>query len=380
MSDKYNIAFIKIYEYVHAKPTLVYIAVGSATNTLYNDNNTLTINPDHNQQYPVFLQDFKKCHPEIPVIIVLIDERLHTDPFIVKSRYIKDNSQENNTNIDFNDNSAPLDDGWILASEIEKMKIYENVNKNITVFAIKDNVDYKYCDYICSNNEDITDFNISIATAVSDAGGCFVFNDYSGRDFSRYVEYMNREYHHCLNRVLLGIGCSYNECMPALTEPSCLVQLASNDGTIKVFNPQRYIQDPGLYNEDLPSEFSVNIIKYQLRRHIYCKVDSVYNNLFPVYRNIILTSENDKIYNLNVQKYFNNAKKLYGDFDFTHEGVINMIKIQFTIILRYIGCESKCDDIMSLLKNKNIYDGIQRMKDAVILVIDNFIKNIWDKN
>jgi hypothetical protein len=382
MSNKYNIAFIKIYEYMQLHPTLIYIAVGSATNVLCNDNGILKINPGHDQQYPIFLQEFKKHNLDVPVIIVLIDERLHTDPFIVKSRYIKDISgqYENKTDICFNDNSALLDKGWKLKSEIDTMKVYENKYTNIIVFAIKDNVDYKYCSYVSANNEDITNFNSDIATAAINSGGCFVFNDYSGRDFSKYVEYMNNEYYYYLDRVVFGLGFGdYNGCFPELVEPHYIVQFAYTGNKIKTFNPYRYILDStlSLYNEKLPTEFSINIARSQLGRCIHHMTNSAYDTLFPVYRNIILINKCETVYNEHIHIYFNKAQEIYGNFDFTIDSITHLIKIQLTEILKYVGSESKCDDLMNLLMNKNMYDGIQQIKDTMRLIIDDFVKKRW---
>ena len=380
MNDEYNIAFIKIYEHIQLCPTLIYIAVGSATNVLYNDDGLLKLLPEHDQQYPIFLQEFKKSHLDIPVVIILIDNRLHIDPFIVKSRYIKNTlcPDKDATDICFNDNSAPLDEGWELKSEIGKMKIYENKYTNIIVFAIKDNVDYKYCDDVCENNTDITDFNSNIATAVIDSGGCFVFNDFSGRDFSKYVEYMNQSYSHYLDRAVFGLGFGdYSGCFPELDKPCFIVQFACVDNKIRIFNPYCYIMDQELYKEELPAEFCVNIIRHQLGTCIHHIANNMYSTLFPVYRNIVLINTSSDTYNNHIQKYFNRAKYIYGDFDFTIDSAMYMIRTQLIKILQYVMSESRCDEIMILLNNDDMYTAIQTIQKKMYIIIEDFVKSRW---
>jgi hypothetical protein len=378
MNNVYDSAFIKICEKIFEHPTLVYVAVGSAAHILTNDEGILKIQPEHDQQYPKFLQDFKDKYINVPIVIVLIDKMLRTDPFIVKSRYIKNTTASNVDVIQFNDNSAPLDMGWELEVEVDTMKIYENINMKITVCAIKDNVDYGYFNYHNSDNVDITKFNDSLATVSIENNGCFIFNDYTGRDFSKYVDYMNKKYNKYLDRAIFGLGFDdYYTCYPELLKDHCMVQLSYTENKINVFNPHRYMLNVHLYGEKLPNGFCVNIIKEQLKRCIRYRIFELDSNMFVLYRFIMSNTKEDLQENQYIQKCYESAKNMYGEFEFNKSGIMSKITIELTDILLYVNSCDKYSILIELLRNDNIYTGIQNFNTMLMSILSDFVEKLW---
>lgn len=382
MNRVYDIALIKICEKIFGHPTLIYVAVGSAAHMVTNDNGILKIQPEYDQQYPKFLRDFRDKYVNVPIVIVLIDKMLRKDPFIVKSRYIEDTtsvSSETDANIiKFNNNSAPLDMGWDLDVEIDTMKIYENTDMKITVCAIRDNVDYGYFDYHIDDNVDITRFNDSLTTVSIENNGCFIFNDYSGRNFSKYVDCMNKKYSQHLDRAVFGLGFDdYYTCYPELLKNHCMVQLSYTGNKINVFNPYRYMFNIDLYNEKLPGEFCVNIIREQLKRCITYRTIELNDNMFVLYRCIMSNKEEELQQDEYMQKCYECAQNMYGEFEFNKSGIMSKITIELSEILLYVnGCD-RYSDLIELLQNDNIYTGIHNFNTLLRSIISDFVEKLW---
>lgn len=84
-----------IYDKVSTGPTIIYFGVGSefdpkepnSINTENNNQNQIKISPwepSKNQQFPLFLQNFKYRNPDVNILIILIDMVMSERPFVVR--------------------------------------------------------------------------------------------------------------------------------------------------------------------------------------------------------------------------------------------------------------------------------------------------------
>jgi hypothetical protein len=214
------------------RPHVVYFALGSATHDLnIGDDGLLKLEPKLNQQYPIFLQTLKEIYPDIPIIIVLIDKFLRSDPFMVKT---------------IASNDATVDSDWRVTYEtkigdINYYRSYSNPKNRIIVHSIWDYVRFYGDDRISCDEFDITDMIISIMEYIISSRSVMVFNNYAGINMYELNRYFTTRYSGYLNRFMIGLGGDHSaSCRPDLSDPLYQIQFYYSSDGITLFNPDAY--------------------------------------------------------------------------------------------------------------------------------------------
>lgn len=167
---KYLIKYIESNE-----PKIIYFGIGSE---FYNSNNKVNVwKLNENQQFPLFLHDFKVEHMDVQIIIILIDINMSYKPYLI--------TEPNR----FYSNSWTQDEQYL--------NIFKSKHK-IDVISIKEEVywdDYEKVNITELNN--FTRLIIYLSEVISKSDNCLLFyHEFTGKNVHKFE---NMIYNFCYN-------------------------------------------------------------------------------------------------------------------------------------------------------------------------------------
>lgn len=356
-----------VYDIISREPSLVYVSIGSAVHAAEPTGGILRLDEGMNHQYPPFIQRIKHRYPELPVVCVLIDYDLKEDPFMVKSGYVRGDTDK--------DNIAGLDEGWRLVhrDHNNRLKLYsDKFTKNYCV-AIYDEV--KYCDLFEERDntlQDITDFLNMLAEMSVGSDGVMVFHDFTGKDFRYYSEFMYDRYRDDMNRLMIGLGCGeMNGCYPDLTAVMYMVDIDYDDDKLTLMNPAQLAMKDMIKNVLMSNDYS-ETFREQMRCYVHSKIDTFISVMLTVYRRASLIRQGKLEYEEHFMKDVNRAVGIYGKFEFTLDSVMDKTIDVLQSILRSIGREDRLYDLVGILEycdEKDVYEAIDRVRKIMYCIV-----------
>lgn len=291
------------------KNVTIYVAIGSSAEpALIHDinNNTWSIPPEREQQFPPFLRTLKQSFPFDPLHIILVDPNLENPPFIICN------------------SNRIIGDDWNF-TVVDNIPTYHNDITNITVYCVSNNVEYFSKNCI---NDNIYDFFENLNELAIKNNWLVIVQDYCGNNIDHLNSYFGENLDNHKNHIVYGIGVGFDGgCFINLTLPLCNFVFEHDGDGIKVFNPYYYNDATILVNivESLKFEGdSYEIVKNQsylfidkhrkfihaklltLLRHIYIlKSDYTDHNIsIDSTDNIVIDNYISKKYNIHIVKMF----------------------------------------------------------------------------
>jgi hypothetical protein len=256
---------------------IIYISIGSAHHMARVINGELTIEIQYDQQYPMFLRNIRKKHPDHNIYIVLVDPMLEIPNYTV-TRKIKDGV------------TNPLDDMW---DKDERYKnIYHHLTDNVHILEFKNMIKYGNADYGWAG-ENIIDINdqISGLINIAMANKWFVIvMEYTGRNLnglaSHYDKIIDKEKDH----IFFGL--------PTRIEGGCYINLEDTvnnyvtnlkKGYLTAFTPFNYtdaeIFDIHRIHKEL-EDIESKIITDQIKITFTTVVQTYKTNVLALYRRL----------------------------------------------------------------------------------------------
>ena len=310
------------------KMASLYISIGSAAHMTKIENEKHILEPQYDQQYPVFLRELKNKLPESPLYIYIIDPMLEDIPFIVQNKFI-DKSDK------FIDKSDKLEEGWE-ENKFGELNYYYNIEMNIHVFTMKQYVIYPYD--INYNLEgctvvDISEFFNKLNILSISNRWLSIIHDFSGKNIGKTAYLYDYELEGHLDHIIYGLGCRTDEgsCYIDLTSPECqfVYNINKDDEFITVFNPYYYKNTSELlsrygeliYLYETESE-KITIIKSQINEYIKMKKKIILDDIMVMLRRIgCLEAEKD--FDVNMIENISIFLKIK-----TNINILEMIKIK----------------------------------------------------
>jgi len=222
------------------KNSITYIAIGCARHSQWNDID--------DQQFPIFIKNFKKYDDTLRVNLILIDPSIDDDEHMTKNKFIEMVGYHTDINHDVS-------------------LCYRNVidcKNNIHIYYFNKYVSYipELMDYINQESIDITNILQSLNKKCVCDEGVLIVHDFSGMDIYVLDKYFS-EYTEChSDRILYNItnGVSGNSCYVDLNDPINYVVFEQNNDTIMIDNI---------------SKMNIKFINFILNDHTSKKYDDI---------------------------------------------------------------------------------------------------------
>ncbi len=305
---------------ISRSPTIVYFGVGSEFNpgsefNLESESNLSEVNntsnqqnvtpwtPAKNQQFPLFLQNFKFKNPDVELLIVLIDPVISKIPFVV---------QETSS--------------WYSGTFVKKSgvsNLFESDEFKITVCTIK-----KHVGFGKENVNEYSVFNMltDCANLVIENDGLMFYHDFSGNNpsiaskaVSKYFQHLPKELYN--SKICIDFSHGHEgDCFPSLDQPYLYPIISkeeyliyTNPQNIKPydkirifnkFNQSQKISDtseiPVILDTQNISEFKINLFEepdidlllyIQVKNLNKLEIESLKNSVFPILRQLKDTEE-----------------------------------------------------------------------------------------
>ncbi len=331
-----NLLLNKLSKY----PTIVYFGVGSEfnpgstdSNNSSNQKNITPWTPAKNQQFPLFLQNFKYKNPEIQLLIVLIDPAISEIPYIVQETSSWYSGTFNNVSSYSN--------------------LFESYEFKITVCTIKT--------YVGFGKENLNEYSVlnmltDSANLIFENDALMFYHDFSGNNpsiaskaVSKYFEHLPKELYNSKICIDLSHG-HEGDCFPSLDQPYLYPIISKEDyliytspfnvrphEKIRIFSKFMQLknqEDISNYTENISniSEFKINLfdepdtdllLYIQLKNLNKLEIESIKNSVFPILRQMIDIEE--KLPDL--KWALNNLEKLKLDHEDLNDKYLSIIEL-----------------------------------------------------
>lgn len=347
---------INSIEYSHAT---IYVAIGSAAHmSKVDEQGNWFIEPQHEQQFPIFLSSLKKLCPHEPIHIILIDPMLENPPFVVCN------------------GKKEIADGW---RKIENETVCEFYNDatNVHVYPIRSYISYLGS---CADESasDVMQFFSKLNGIAISRNWLVMVHDYSGFSAGMLGDFFDSVLvGHC-DHIIYGIDCRSSEggCYIDLTKPSCDFVYDISRSGITVFNP---------YNFASPVE---------LMSKLYT-IKSIANVDDETKKNYAIASEQVKCFIATKRRFITTdvmtavrqIKKIIEGHDIDHDMIMYSSKNignKYSIDIKKFLDEKKYDDllvlIINILKHELIHHIYPLYLEKTIDIVDETLKNMIECN
>jgi hypothetical protein len=211
--EKYLIKNIESNE-----PKIIYFGIGSE---FYNSNNKTNFwKSNENQQFPLFLHDFKEEHMDVQIIIILIDINMSCTPYLI--------TEPNK----FYSNS------WI--QDEEYLNIFRSKYK-IDVISIKDEINWDEFEKV--NITELYNFTrliIYLSEIISKSDNCLLFyHEFTGKNVHKFENMINNFcYNFNFEKICIDItrGSDFS-CYFDLSKPESYPIITYFENKLKYINP-----------------------------------------------------------------------------------------------------------------------------------------------
>jgi hypothetical protein len=254
--DPHSLFDVLFENYVFTQPCIVYMGIGTHCNSPPWDFKS-------NQQFPIFLHDWKINNSDIPIKIILFDEMTVGDPYIVT------------------DTSAFYSDTFI------RDERYSNVYRSylgIEVYSFAMNVKWRNDKFNMDGKFDMTDLVIDIVSKVSKSNCLFFFHEFTGRNPSNLESFVKESVDYDETKICIDISRGRDlSCFVDFSEPENfpLINLSSD----KI----------SWLNSKMISSHERELLLGKFKNKTLTLSDSPYNNIelfeFCLYRQIKNTEE-----------------------------------------------------------------------------------------
>ena len=206
------------------KRVTIYVAIASAAHMARKNPITSlwSIEPQYEQQFPIFISSLKEYCPIDPVHIFLIDPALEDPPFVVC------------------DVNREVNKCWIKC-EMFGTTMYVDEITNVHVYPMKFPVTYPGDKFNAENSADITYFLHTLNMTAIKNDWLVIIQDYSGRNISVVGDYFESELQGHHDHIIYGIAAgSDGGCYIDLTSPACNFVYQVMENYIKVVTIKCY--------------------------------------------------------------------------------------------------------------------------------------------
>ena len=249
--EKYLIKYIESNE-----PKIIYFGIGSE---FYNSNNKINFwKSNENQQFPLFLHDFKEKHMDIQIIIILIDINMSFTPYLI--------TEPNK----FYSNSWTKDE--------EYLNIFRSKHK-IDVITIKDEIYWDEFEKV--NITELYNFTrliIYLSEIISKSDNCLLFyHEFTGKNVHKFENMINNFcYNFNFEKICIDItrGSDFS-CYFDLSKPESYPIITYFENKLKYINPNMLKLKQ---KKKICTKYNKNELNYS---NIY------YDNEFILYKQII---------------------------------------------------------------------------------------------
>jgi hypothetical protein len=243
------------------QPCVIYMGIGTH---YYNLSGWIH---EINQQFPVFLHDWKINNPDIPIKIILFDQCTKSVPYII------------------------TDPSSFFAGSFVKNERYSNVYTSefgIEVYSFPMNVNWFNDCFNTDGYYDITGLIIDIVKFVSDANYLFFFHEFTGRNPENLEYEIKKLINFDENKVCIDITRGRDlSCRVDFSEPENYPLIDLNNKNISWINPKFIKLDKRqelidkFTNKEITTiecpYYSKNIFDYYLFKHIINNNQYIYN-------------------------------------------------------------------------------------------------------
>jgi hypothetical protein len=347
---------INLTESAHAT---IYVAIGSAAHmTKVDEKGNWYIEPQYEQQFPIFLSSLKKLCPYEPIHIILIDPMLENPPFVVCN------------------GKKEIADGWTKIENETVHKFYNDAT-NVHIYPVQ-----SYISYLGGSTDELASdampFFSKLNNIAISRNWLVIVHDYSGFNIGTLGDFFDAILvGHC-DHIIYGIDSRSSEggCYIDLTKPSCDFVYDVSKSGITVFNP---------YNFPNPAELISKLNTIKSIANIDDETKKNYTIAYEQVKYFIETKR--KFITCDVMTLARQIKKLIDGHDIDHCIILynsKNIESKYSVGIKKFLDDKKYDNllilIIDIIKHELIHHIYPLHLEKTIDVVDETVKNMLECN